>query len=472
MAIDCATFTIIPVTIPPPFTRPPSGGTINLPVRWPGRSASTTTTPTRSAAYVWGMFPRICVCTASRYSRCRSCAHHDHQAFENYASYCNVEAARRRWHPPGCELYTDVWRDIVPLTDQATTELIRQDKIDILVDLAMHTTRNRLGVFARKPAPIQVTWLGYPGTTGLEAIDYRLTDPWLDPPELDVVNKQNGTASGAIPIAQSAVPSSEQTHRANQDTADSPRSLAVPLGHGGNHRIGIQHPYYSERSVYLPDGYWCYDPSGMEDKADAPLPVPGPLPALTKGYVTFGSLNNFCKVNDPLLELWASAMAAAPNSRMLMMAPIGPHRDWVVNKLRVAPQRVQFVTRQSRQEYMETYQRIDICLDTLPFNGGTTSLDALWMGVPVLTRVGRNVMGRAGSSHMHHLGLIEWVTQSDQEFVQQAAAWAGDLDRLSNLRAGLRARLEGSSLMDGRRFARNMEAAYRQMWQAWCRTRV
>jgi predicted O-linked N-acetylglucosamine transferase (SPINDLY family) len=156
---------------------------------------------------------------------------------------------------------------------------------------------------------------------------------------------------------------------------------------------------------------------------------------------------------------------------MLLMASAGSHREWVVRKLGVAPERVQFVARQTRQQYMETYQRIDICLDTLPFNGGTTSLDALWMGVPVLTRVGRTVVGRAGSSHLRLLGLPEFITRTDEEFVQRAVEWAGDLDRLSALRAALRPRMERSPLMNGKRFAKNMESAYRNMWQAWCHTR-
>ncbi len=208
----------------------------------------------------------------------------------------------------------------------------------------------------------------------------------------------------------------------------------------------------------------------MDDNREEKLPEPGPLPALEAGYVTFGCLNNFCKVNDSILELWAGVMAAIPTARLLVVAPPGPHRERLVKVLEVRPERVEFVLFQARQQYLATYRRIDLCLDTLPFNGGTTSLDALWMGVPVLTRVGRTVVGRAGSSHLHHLGLPEFITRTDEEFVQRAVEWsgAGNLDRLGGLRAALRSRMEHSPLMDGKRFAGNMEGAYRRMWQAWC----
>ncbi len=205
----------------------------------------------------------------------------------------------------------------------------------------------------------------------------------------------------------------------------------------------------------------------MDVNREEDLPEPGPLPALTVGHVTFGCLNNFCKINDVILELWAGVMAAVPTAQLLMVAPAGPPREWVVRKLGVAPERVRFVPYQPRRQYMETYRRIDLCLDTLPFNGGTTSLDALWMGVPVLTRVGRTVVGRAGSSHLHHLGMAEFITRTDEEFVQRAVDWTGNLERLGALRAALRSRMERSPLMDGKRFAGSMESAYRRMWQSW-----
>ncbi len=270
---------------------------------------------------------------------------------------------------------------------------------------------SRLLVFARKPAPIQVTWLGYPGTTGMDAIDYRLTDPWLDPPELEKNPGQGGTASRACPHAQSAVSSSPQSASPGQDTADSLRSLAVPLV-----EVGIKEPVYAERTVHLPDSFWCYDPRGSDPSEAAELPDPGPLPALSAGRITFACLNNFCKVSDRALELWGRVMAALPTSRLVLLAPIGSRRQWVMQKLGVAPDRVEFLTFQPRRKYLETYRRIDLCLDTLPYNGHTTSLDALWMGVPVVTLVGRTIVGRAGWSQLHNLDLTELAAHTDEEF--------------------------------------------------------
>ncbi len=229
--------------------------------------------------------------------------------------------------------------------------------------------------------------------------------------------------------------------------------------------FSTKEPYYSERSVRLPDTCWCYDPRGMED---TDLPDPGPAPVLVSGQVTFGCLNNFCKVTDLTLELWARVMAAVPNSRLILLAPLGPVRGHVLQKLGVAPERVEFVGIQRRHKYIENNNRIDLCLDTVPYNGHTTSLDGLGMGVPVVTRVGQTVVGRAGLSQLHNLDLLELVAYTDDQFVTLAVDWAGDLHRLSTLRADLRRRMEQSPLMDGPRFARNVEVAYRQMWQAWC----
>ncbi len=178
------------------------------------------------------------------------------------------------------------------------------------------------------------------------------------------------------------------------------------------------------------------------------------MPALAAGYVTFGCLNNFCKVTDPTLELWARVLAAVPNSHLILLSPLGPHRGRVVQKLGVAEtSRVQFVPMQPRWQYLETYRRIDLCLDTIPYNGHTTSLDSLWMGVPVVTRVGKTWWGRAGWSQLHNLDLLELVAWSDEEFVKLAVDLSGDLDRLKQLRATLRQRMEQSSLMDASRFA-------------------
>ncbi len=403
-------------------------------------------------------------------------ANHEHQAFE---IFCYSNVSRPDAVTAKLRGYADAWRDITGSSDAEVAQIIRQDGIDILVDLALHTAGNRLLIFARKPAPIQVTWLGYPGTTGMDMIDYRLTDAQLDPPDLNEVLKGSGTASEACTHAQSAVSSSEQSSRANQDTADSLGSLAVPLERTPDQqpraqdpRIGTKEEYYSERSVRLADCFWIFDPSGMELVAgDNKLEV-SPLPARAAGHVTFGCLNNFCKVNDQTLAMFAKVMAAVPNSRVIFMAAAGPHRDRVAQKLGLREgERLEFVPYRARRAYLETYHRIDLCLDTLPYNGHTTSLDALWMGVPVVTIVGQTVVGRAGWTHLHNMGLMELVTRTEEQFVKLALELAGDLDRLAALRSTIRQRMEQSALMDGPGFVRNLEAIYRRMWQAWCASR-
>jgi protein O-GlcNAc transferase len=330
---------------------------------------------------------------------------HDHREFE---VFCYAGAARPDALTDRFRHLSDAWRDIGFVSDQGVADAVVTDGIDILVDLSLHIAGNRLGVFARKPAPVQVTFAGYPGTTGLDAIDFRFTDPFLDPP-------------------------------------------------GGDDDC------YSEESVRLPDTFWCYDPLWDE-------PV-GPLPATSRGMVTFGCLNNFCKVDEDTLRLWAGVMNAVPGSRLILLSPHGGHRGRVLNVLEqagVAPVRVEFVDHRPRADYMRLYDGIDVGLDTLPYNGHTTSLDACWMGVPVVTLVGRTVVGRAGLSLSMNLGLQELVAWSPSGFVRTASELAGNLPRLVTLRAELRERMRHSPLTDGSRFARHVETAYRAMWRRWC----
>ncbi|MDP9175146.1 MAG: tetratricopeptide repeat protein [Planctomycetota bacterium] len=334
---------------------------------------------------------------------------HDHQQFEIFC-YANVQ--KPDMITEKFQSYADQWRNLVGKNDEQAAEMIRADQIDILVDLSLHMANNRMLVFARKPAPIQVTFGGYPGTTGLRTIDYRLTDRFLDPPEI-----------GA--------------------------------------------PFYTEETVRLPHSFWCYDPGSM-DVADAPLP--GPLPALSSGSITFGCLNNFCKVNDHVLQLWGQTLQAIENSRLLMLAPPGRPRRRVLDQLKnhgVDESRVEFVELQPRKSYLATYQRIDMGLDTFPYNGHTTSLDSLWMGVPVISLIGQTVVGRAGWSQMSNLDLTEFAAHSWPQFVDIAVKWSADLQLLSNLRATLRGRMQRSPLTNCKVFARDVEAAYREMWSRW-----
>jgi protein O-GlcNAc transferase len=331
-------------------------------------------------------------------------SNHDRQNFEIHC-YSDVKAPDattgrlRGW--------ANSWRNIVGLSDDQAAEMIRNDHIDILVDLTLHMAENRILLFARKPAPVQVTWLGYPGTTGLETMDYRLTDPYLDPPgEFD------------------------------ED--------------------------YVENSVRLPHTFWCVDREAMEGPN---VPDVNALPAIEGGHITFGCLNNFCKVNQPLLELWKRVLDAVPNSRMLLMAPRGSCREWVRQTL---GERVDFVQRANRSDYLKFYHRIDVGLDTLPYNGHTTTLDSLWMGVPVVTMMGETVVGRAGFSQLSNLGLTDLVTRTPDEFVKCASDLAADLPRLTELRRTLRDRMRSSSLLDGAGFAVDIEAAYRSIWKLYC----
>jgi len=333
---------------------------------------------------------------------------HDHRPFEVvcYADVDRPDAFTERFREQA-----DLWRDIVGRTDEEVARLIREDRIDILVDLSLHMDRNRLLVFARKPAPVQVTFAGYPGTTGLSAIDYRLTDPGLDPP-------------------------------------------------------GIGDADYAEESFRLPESFWCYDPLSEE-------PAVNTLPALAKGYVTFGCLNHPAKASAGVLALWARVLRAVDGSRLILLSPEGPHRHDILRRLEqegVAPGRVALVAHQPPALYLKVYHGIDLVLDTFPYNGHTTSLDAFWMGVPVVTTVGRTVVGRAGVSHLRNLGLPELAALTPEEFVRIAVELAGDLPRLSGLRATLRERMRHSPLMDAAGFARGIEAAYRTMWRRWCAT--
>jgi protein O-GlcNAc transferase len=330
-------------------------------------------------------------------------ANHDHSRFKIhcYAHLRSPDATTQR-----LSAHADVWRPIYGANDAQVDSTIRADGIDILVDLTMHMSDGRPLLFARKPAPVQVAWLAYPGTTGQPAIDFRLTDPWLDPPEFD-----NGR--------------------------------------------------YVERSVRLPSTFWCYDPG----TGSPPVNV---LPAIAAGHVTFGCLNNFCKISDRSLSLWGRVMCEVPRSRLLLLAAPGTHRSRVLEILHgigIAAGRVEFVPFQKRDAYLETYHRIDVCLDTLPYNGHTTSLDAYWMGVPVVTRVGDTIVGRAGWSQLNNLKLTELAAFDDEDFVRKSAALASDIPTLSSLRCALRARMQQSPLMDGVAFAAAMESAYRYLWQ-------
>jgi len=305
--------------------------------------------------------------------------------------------------------WADEWHVTKSMTDEAMVDFIRSKSIDILVDLNLHMAYERMRVFARKPAPIQTTYLAYAGTSGLEAMDYRLTDGYLDPP-------------------------------------------------------GENDSYYSEESVRL-KSYWCYRPWDVDVAV-------GELPALKNGYVTFGCLNNTAKDSDEALELWGKVMQAVPNSRLIVSAFAGSPRERILRGLAtvgVEAQRVEFVGWMELKDYLRTYgDRIDLGLDPIPYNGGTTTCDALWMGVPMITLAGKLAVGRAGVTLMNQVGLAEFIAESPENYVRIASQWARDLTRLAAVRGRLRQRVLASPLCDAESFARDVEEKYRWMWRRWC----
>jgi predicted O-linked N-acetylglucosamine transferase (SPINDLY family) len=287
-------------------------------------------------------------------------------------------------------------------------QMLREDHIDILVDEVMHMGSNRLRLYARRPVPVVLTWLAYPGTTGVGGVQYRLTDPYLDPP---------GSEAGK----------------------------------------------YSEESIRLPDTFLCYGPTVQEPPAD--------LPAAWNGFVTFGSLCTPGKLNARMLETWARLLSRVQGSRLIMVAPPGKTRERLTElfaRAGVAQDRVEFVGIQSHDDYMATYHRIDIGLDTFPYSGFTTGFDAFWMGVPVVTIVGDVGTGRGVWSVVNNLKLTELGATDQDDYIRIAGELASDLPRLRTLRATLRKRMLDSPLVDHPRFTKGMEATYRQLWQRWC----
>lgn len=302
------------------------------------------------------------------------------------------------------------WQSSSGLSDAALAEKIHADGIDILFDLSGHTALSRLPVFAHKPAPIQVSWLGYLGTTGLAAIDYYVADPWTLPP-------------------------SEERH-------------------------------FSERIWRLPETYVCFS-SPHED-----VPV-APLPASSNGYVTFGCFNNLSKINDAVIALWARVLERTPASRLFLKTKqLGEEsvRQGIVARFSacgIDPARLDLKGHSGRAEHLADHRCVDIALDPFPCPGLTTSVEALWMGLPVLTLAGEHFLSRQGIGVLMNAGLPEWVAADADEYVAKSAAFAADTVALAALRAGLRQKVLDSPLFDAQRFARHFEAALRAMWKEW-----
>jgi predicted O-linked N-acetylglucosamine transferase (SPINDLY family) len=308
----------------------------------------------------------------------------------------------------------DHWIPCRNMSDEQLAAQIRADGIDILVDLAGHTGYNRLLTFARKPAPVQVTYLGHPATSGLTAMDYRLTDIHAEPP-------------------------------------------------------GMTEQFNVEQLWRLPEIFCCYR---AQDNSPGVIDHP---PLEDNGYVTFGCFNNFSKVTDPVLALWARVLDKVPASRLMLeirSVDDPAFRAQIESRcarLGFPLERLVLVPRKKENQYI-LYNRIDIALDPFPCNGGTTSLDTVWMGVPFVTLAGKHFSSRMGVTVLTNAGLPELIAYSEDEYVDIASALALDIDRLKTVRAGLRERVKASPLMDAARFTSHLEQAYRGMWQNRCLT--
>ncbi len=334
---------------------------------------------------------------------------HNPEGVEVYG-YGNVECPDET--TANMQVEFDQYRDIWNVSDEAVARIIEQDKIDILVDLAGHTKNNRLLVFAFKPAPVQVTYLGYPDTTGMRAIDYMLTDNRLTPP-----NAQK---------------------------------------------------FYTEELFPLPSGFCRYKP--LQE-----APAVNALPAVENGHVTFGAFTNVWRLNSRLLEIWSEILKCTDNSKLILGFRGGDdeglqHRFLSqFEQCGISRERIELRGMKPYRTYLKQYNDVDIVLDTFPENGGTTTCDALWMGVPVISLVGQHQVGRYGLSVLSSVGLERFAATTALEYVTHVVSFANNPESLIEIRESMRSRMAESPLCDSKRFAHELESAYRDMWHRWCR---
>jgi predicted O-linked N-acetylglucosamine transferase (SPINDLY family) len=336
---------------------------------------------------------------------------HDRAGFEItcYSGVVKPDAVTER-----LRARSDRWVDALAYSDEALAEKIRADGIDILVDLSGHTAGHRLLVMARKPAPVQATWMGYLDGTGLDAVDYLITDEWT-----------------------------------------------APAAEGGRH--------FSETLWRLPEVYQCYRPPSY-------APPVAPAPCTSTGVVTFGCLNNLAKVNDDVVETWSAIVHATPGSRLLIKtnnlddAPTLERTRGRFTALGIAADRLLLEGGAPHEEFLAAYRRVDIALDPFPYSGGLSTCEALWMGVPVIKRLDRRFLSRFGASFLAVTGLESLLAATRDDYIRIAANLAADPARLLALRSGLRERMAASTLCRGEIFTPQLEAAYRNWWQRWCET--
>jgi predicted O-linked N-acetylglucosamine transferase (SPINDLY family) len=302
------------------------------------------------------------------------------------------------------------WRDVKKLSDDAFAQLVRDDEIDILIDLSGHTGGTRLGVFAQKPAPIQVTWIGYPNTTGLMTMDFRITDHYADPP-------------------------------------------------------GLTEALHTERLARLPKSFLCFQaPDGT--------PEPRPVPSSAEGYFAFGAFNNLIKIGPQCVAAWAQILLGVPESRLLLKnqsladARVRARMEGMFAAHGVSGDRLQLMGRVSKEAHFALFNQIGLHLDPFPYNGTATTFEASWMGVPTLTLAGDRHAARVGVSHNTNLGLPELIGESVGDYVEKAVAFGRDPARLRDLKVGFRERLAASPLMDRLAAARGLESIFHDMWRA------
>ena len=330
--------------------------------------------------------------------------HHNSNVFETFCYYNNSSIDEMT---KSLIAASDHWRPIAGISDTDVADLIRNDKIDILVDLSGHTSKNRLLVFARKPAPIQVAWLGYPNTTGLSAIDYRFTDIIADP-------------------------------------------------------IGKADELHSESLVRLANGFQCY-------KGNKAVHLNSELPFKRQGHITFGSFNNLTKVTPEVIKVWSHILHEVPKSSLVLKAKqlkYNPSQYLDFFKQDgITEDRITLLGRMpSMNDHLELYNKVDICLDPFPYNGATTTCEALWMGVPVITLLGDRHVGRVGASILTNIGLTNFIAQDIDGYILLAVEIAAKTNYLQDIREGLRDKMQRAPLCDGRSFASDVESAYQEMW--------
>jgi protein O-GlcNAc transferase len=335
---------------------------------------------------------------------------HNHQEF---AIFCYANLPVNDEMTQRMKKHATYWRNISGMPDESVSGLIRNDEIDILVDLAGHSGYNRIPVFVQKPAPVQISWIGYPNTTGLSSMDYKIVDYFTDP-------------------------------------------------------SGRTEQYYTEKLIRMPDCFLCYLP-------DNDSPDVGVLPALTNGHITFGSFNSLAKVSPEVVTLWSKILRAVPDShliikrRSLFDKKTCQYFKHHFIEQGIAEERIELLSwTNTFREHLEAYDKIDICLDPFPYNGTTNTCEALWMGVPVITLAGTTHVSRVGLSLLSNIGLPELIASSSERYLDIAVNLADDIVRLQSLRRELRDMMGHSPLTSAEKFTLNLEDYFRQMWAHWC----